>query len=119
MNTQESYRKIYRDAGKSWKRVGESWEIVETSTIFEKSKMFKIERKDEQSASIESLKSSIAELPAEERLAIVERDSPELLSLLSEFETTMKDLKTRLLPIHEKVTAGEINTKQGMSLLDA
>jgi len=58
-------------------------------------------------------------LSKEEKLEIIEKDSPELLGLLKDFEGKLSELKNNIQPLLTEVVKNELPTSDGISFLEA
>ncbi|CAI5468488.1 unnamed protein product [Closterium sp. Yama58-4] len=58
-------------------------------------------------------------LTKEEQMAALMSDAPELVGLLSDLKTTLKELNTKVLPLLQQVREGEYATENGVSYLEA
>jgi U3 small nucleolar RNA-associated protein 3 len=67
---------------------------------------------------VEKVERDLSGLTEEERLAILENDSPELLVLLADFTRYIKEVRGQLLPARERVKRGELPTASGVSYLE-
>merc|ERR1711871_1235396 len=53
-----------------------------------------------------------------EVLQMLEEETPELLPLLDEFQSSMSELQGKVRPLLEKARSGDINTSKGLSYLE-
>ena len=67
---------------------------------------------------VEKVERDLSGLSEEERLAILENDSPELLVLLGDFTRYIKEVRAQLLPVRERVKSGSLPTASGVSYLE-
>jgi len=62
--------------------------------------------------------SNIGAMPVEEKLKLLQEDSPELLKLLSEFKDKLREIKDVIEPILKQVKEGALPTSKGISFLE-
>mmetsp|Transcript_21909 Transcript_21909/g.59989 ORF Transcript_21909/g.59989 Transcript_21909/m.59989 type:complete len:720 (-) Transcript_21909:99-2258(-) len=73
---------------------------------------------DGAAAMVEKVERDLAGLSKEERRAILENDSPELMALLADLRRHLAEVRQRLLPLREKVRSGAVPTGSGVSYLE-
>ncbi|GJP48586.1 hypothetical protein CLOM_g7869 [Closterium sp. NIES-68] len=78
-----------------------------------------LERKGRGAAVVERVVKDVSLLTKEEQMAALMSDAPELVGLLSDLKTTLKELNTKVLPLLQQVREGEYATENGVSYLEA
>ncbi|CAI5496668.1 unnamed protein product [Closterium sp. Naga37s-1] len=78
-----------------------------------------LERKGRGVAVVERVVKDASLLTKEEQMAALMSDAPELVGLLSDLKTTLKELNTKVLPLLQQVREGEYATENGVSYLEA
>ncbi|CAI7758704.1 unnamed protein product [Closterium sp. NIES-53] len=78
-----------------------------------------LERKGRRVAVVERVVKDANLLTKEEQMAALMSDAPELVGLLSDLKTTLKELNTKVLPLLQQVREGEYATENGVSYLEA
>ncbi|CAI5495879.1 unnamed protein product [Closterium sp. Naga37s-1] len=78
-----------------------------------------LERKGRGAAVVERVVKDTSLLTKEEQMAALMSDAPELVGLLSDLKTTLKELNTKVLPLLQQVREGEYATENGVSYLEA
>jgi hypothetical protein len=73
---------------------------------------------DATGATVEHIGTDVAALSREEKLRILENDSPELLRLLPTLRDKIVELRERIHPILTKVRSGQLPTSKGVSYLE-
>ncbi|GJP67670.1 hypothetical protein CLOP_g24463 [Closterium sp. NIES-67] len=73
----------------------------------------------EGAAVVERVVKDVSLLTKEEQMAALMSDAPELVGLLSDLKTTLKELNTKVLPLLQQVREGEYATENGVSYLEA
>jgi len=68
---------------------------------------------DDESELVEHVSVDVSKMGTEEKLAILEQESPELLGLLTDFKQGVLDLKEQLHPLMQKVEAKEVTGEKG------
>lgn len=68
---------------------------------------------------IESVSKDLSALSAEEQLAVVMADAPELISSLDELKNCLSEVRGRIAPLLREVAAGGLATAAGLSYLEA
>ncbi|WIA21610.1 hypothetical protein OEZ85_000794 [Tetradesmus obliquus] len=68
---------------------------------------------------VETVAKDLGALTAEEQLAVVMADAPELLSLLEELKACLAEVRSRVGPLLREVSAGGLATSAGLSYLEA
>lgn len=68
---------------------------------------------------VEAVNKDLGALTAEEQLAVVMADAPELLSLLDELKQCLNEVRSKVGPLLREVAAGGLATAAGLSYLEA
>ncbi|KAF8059680.1 hypothetical protein HT031_005088 [Scenedesmus sp. PABB004] len=68
---------------------------------------------------VEAVEKDLASLTAEQQLAVVMADAPELLSLLEELKACLAEVRGRVGPLLREVGGGGLATAAGLSYLEA
>lgn len=68
---------------------------------------------------VEAVSKDLGALTAEEQLAVVMADAPELMSLLAELKQCLDEVRSKVGPLLREVTAGGLATAAGLSYLEA
>ncbi|KAL6058293.1 Neuroguidin [Balamuthia mandrillaris] len=67
---------------------------------------------------VEKVKRDISSLSTEEKLNIIANQSPELLGFVDDFKKNIDGVSQHILPLLQRVQAGELPTSKGVSLLE-
>eukprot|EP00899_Mesostigma_viride_P010847 jgi/Mesvir1/19764/Mv13063-RA.1 len=68
---------------------------------------------------VETVRRELEQLTAEEKMAAVMSDAPELLALLGEMRSGLEEVKGVITPVLARVTSGGLATADGVSYLEA